>query len=374
MQQLYDARLAPDFGFFDHQMTDEMCLSRMLATLLDPQGSHAQGAVFLRLFLNTIRLEWPDEVCDLATIEVEFVFPGGRLDVFVRSGDYFIAIENKPWAGSPDGQIERYINFVDGLTTTPSAVVFLSPIGTEPPENSLSSKKVRLAVESRQLILVSYVSDIVEWLELCRRHCRADRVAVWIDEFRQMVEGLFIGAGAGPMDEHVINIATDSPKSVKTTMELIVLQDAIRKNLVKRLIEQIERLVSNKGWKIHVNGEPQDKEFSIQIIYSAQLPKFGVEFQRGGYFGLIYGLVRLYENVPPLGTLRNELLAALGKDGKESPWWMWYQNAEARNAMCPVESNWSRSVDPWVKIVDGSLAAALVKSAEQIYEVITCRS
>lgn len=51
-QALYSRQLSPDFSTFDYINTDELGLSRILAALLDPQGSHAQQESFLRLFVE----------------------------------------------------------------------------------------------------------------------------------------------------------------------------------------------------------------------------------------------------------------------------------------------------------------------------------
>src|SRR5262245_47098510 len=52
-QQEYRARLAPDFSVFTRYIQpDENRLSLVLADLLDPDGDHGQGQLFLREFLD----------------------------------------------------------------------------------------------------------------------------------------------------------------------------------------------------------------------------------------------------------------------------------------------------------------------------------
>lgn len=51
-QALYSRQLSPEFNTFDYINTDELGLSRILAALLDPMGSHAQQGVFLKLFIE----------------------------------------------------------------------------------------------------------------------------------------------------------------------------------------------------------------------------------------------------------------------------------------------------------------------------------
>ena len=58
-RQRYAKQLSPDFSVFNYIYTDEMMLSRIIADLLNPTGEHAQGTVFLSLFLKTLDL--PDD-------------------------------------------------------------------------------------------------------------------------------------------------------------------------------------------------------------------------------------------------------------------------------------------------------------------------
>lgn len=51
----FSDRLAPEFSIFDYLRTDEMGLSRCMASLPDPNGTHGQKGVFLELFLKKIK-------------------------------------------------------------------------------------------------------------------------------------------------------------------------------------------------------------------------------------------------------------------------------------------------------------------------------
>lgn len=369
MRKLYDERLAPDFGFFDHEAIDEMRVSRMLAVLLDPKGSHAQRGLFLHLFLKEVGITWPMEVCDSATLDTEFHFDDGRLDILIRSGDYALAIENKLWAGSPERQIERYLAFMAREKRRHSAVVFLSPTGAEPPKSSLLPEHVQAARDSRLLYVMSYEVEVNAWLAQCRVHCRADRVSLWVDEFRRMIESMFLNNEDDPMQEHVINAALDNPESVAATMELLTAQDAIRSKLFTKLASQIQDIVGSKGWQVDCHDAPYERYSGIEVSFAKDHPKFRIEFQSTLYAGLIYGLVRVAESVPSLGTLRSELLQSVG-EGKESEWWLWYRQASVNEPMCPVDMNWSKSVEPWRKIADGTLAAKLAEAAGRFHAVV----
>ena len=53
-RKMYAAQIAPDFNAFNYIQTNELMLSRILADLLDPSKSHAQGDLFLKGFLKLL--------------------------------------------------------------------------------------------------------------------------------------------------------------------------------------------------------------------------------------------------------------------------------------------------------------------------------
>ena len=93
--------------------------SALLAHLLDPQGGHRQGDLFLRLFLNvlgtheTIRgREFPLLAEDgsrwSCRPEVRLPNGYGQVDILVRVAGVSILVENKIYAGDRPNQLYRY--------------------------------------------------------------------------------------------------------------------------------------------------------------------------------------------------------------------------------------------------------------------------
>jgi hypothetical protein len=58
-KEIYADRIAPDFLLFDFLRDDEIALSRCIHSLLDANGAHAQGTIFLQLFIQRfVKYEW----------------------------------------------------------------------------------------------------------------------------------------------------------------------------------------------------------------------------------------------------------------------------------------------------------------------------
>ena len=111
------------FSILGMESKENKTHSAFLCELLNPDGSHLKGNIFLKLWLQTIgdntginAIDW-----ESAKVEIEkcigpvdiIAKTGGRIDIFIKdkSGNC-ITIENKINAGDQKVQIERYCNQV----------------------------------------------------------------------------------------------------------------------------------------------------------------------------------------------------------------------------------------------------------------------
>ena len=125
----YEDRLSPNFSVFDFIRTDEMGYSIILAWLLDPKETHAQGSLFLRSFVKVLQARWSDLECDHTQVKVEVdARQHGRIDILIKSGSRAILIENKILgAGDQENQLVRYYTYLqerggDVTLSIPSAI------------------------------------------------------------------------------------------------------------------------------------------------------------------------------------------------------------------------------------------------------------
>lgn len=102
---------------------DEVRLhSRVIAEFLNPSGSHAQGDIFLKEFLQVLGEGKPKSLKDFlnafdtqnATVKCErkYKHEHERMDIYLTDDERHIIIENKLDAGDQEDQALRYINQV----------------------------------------------------------------------------------------------------------------------------------------------------------------------------------------------------------------------------------------------------------------------
>lgn len=88
---------------------DEVRLhSRMIGKLLDPNGKHYQGSLFLEVFLEKLDLKnWGMDLSN-TTVQIEYK----DIDLYITDGNKHLIIENKIWAADQPCQIMKYINII----------------------------------------------------------------------------------------------------------------------------------------------------------------------------------------------------------------------------------------------------------------------
>ena len=198
-----DRRLARRFNVLDYLQTDELGLSKIIADLLDPRASHGQGSLFLERFFSLLSEHVDFGKCvslDRAHISVaveEEITEQRRIDVFVQivEGEsvHVLAIENKPFAGDQPRQVHDYLHYLRERCGNQFSLIYLSPRGEGPSEESVALAELRSNWTERFRILsyagmsetlrddqfgqvrISQVS-LVDWLRACQRECEVDRL------------------------------------------------------------------------------------------------------------------------------------------------------------------------------------------------------
>jgi hypothetical protein len=143
--------------------SDEVRLhSKFLSELLNPKGSHGQDDIFLNLFAKQLNI---DIDTSSATVEVEKYIgvktdtSGGYLDIYVKDNkNKSFIIENKIYAPDQENQLLRYYNFDS------KNLFYLNLLGDEPSSNSCGSLTI-----DKDFKIISYKTDIIEWLSACRK-------------------------------------------------------------------------------------------------------------------------------------------------------------------------------------------------------------
>jgi hypothetical protein len=190
--------------------SDEVRLhSKFLAELLNPKGSHGQDDIFLNLFAKQLNI---DIDTSSATVEVEKYIgvktktSGGYLDIYVKDNkDKSFIIENKIYAPDQENQLLRYYNFDS------KNLFYLNLLGDEPSSNSCGS-----LIIDEDFKIISYKTDIIEWLSACRKEAvEFPLLREGIAHYINLIKILTGQSGNSKMNTEVRDYITSSSDNLK---------------------------------------------------------------------------------------------------------------------------------------------------------------
>ena len=136
--------------------------SYIIANLLNPKGSHGQGALFLDLFLSSLDKSFVTSFESAkASVYTEYSTEWGRMDIVIEDNNGMaVIIENKVYAADQDSQLRRYDSFARSNRYKPDGyrILYLTLDGHEAEDHS--GKDVHYTC-------ISYQETILSWLEQC---------------------------------------------------------------------------------------------------------------------------------------------------------------------------------------------------------------
>ena len=192
-----DGSVAAHYNIFDIlgvSSFEETTHSAFLANLLSSQGSHAQGDIFMRTFIDRVipksrRLVFAslagddyEVVCEKGGIEF------GWVDVLIEAADKTgaVIIENKIFAADQENQLQRYYDYATQVLRYDEkqiAMIYLTPDGHPVSSYSLRPEKRRELIDADVLVEISYEQDIASWLETVLSKVRAPAVSEIIRQY-----------------------------------------------------------------------------------------------------------------------------------------------------------------------------------------------
>lgn len=188
--------------------------SRFIAELLNPNGSHGQGATFLKLFANKFEIALDTGV---AIVEIEkYIGPltdttGGFIDIFISDNkDGVITIENKIYAPDQKNQLLRYYNH------NKKNIFYLTLLGSEPYEKSYKYDNENKLDPEKDFQLISYKYDIKQWLIACRKEAVGlPLLREGISHYINLIETLTGQSSNDIMNKEIVDYISENQDNLK---------------------------------------------------------------------------------------------------------------------------------------------------------------
>jgi len=332
--------------------SDEVRLhSRMIGSLINPNGVHYQGSLFLEIFLEILNFKNFD--LDLKNVKVHIEYKD--IDLYITDGIKHLIIENKIWAEDQPCQIIKYINIIKNefnLEVNNSEkipilddirVVYLTARDKNIPSEHLLDEKGYILFDdtlSEKLLFcskkdntkkyvpnglnnykvlykkMSYKKDILEWLY--KSKFEVQNITNLNEAIKQYISVVEIitkqyKSRVANMNDIILEdkenfvIASEITESFNKLRPIIV-EEFFSKTLIDYFTNQFENNIDYEEYKITVNEKLLKDKHSYPIKVSHKYKEWKIVFQFG--FGAkdmnkgYYGISKYDENVP-LDDFRN---------------------------------------------------------------------
>ena len=184
-----------DYNIFTlfHGFSDEVNLhSNFIASLLDPNGDHYKGDLFLKLFLETCGIDDFSIDTGRATVFKEFK----HIDIYISDGKKHIILENKVYAKDQPTQIARYIDTIkgEGAKYEDIYVLYLHPNGKLPDDQSFGDYHARLLGENSSIKfkVIRYNNEISSWIDRCKNEVsNITDLSVFLSQYKDVIEMIY---------------------------------------------------------------------------------------------------------------------------------------------------------------------------------------
>jgi len=272
------------FSILKMESKENATHSAFLGELLNPEGSHNLGTVFLKLFLETIDLDHID--LESARVKLEHYVgkidydskTGGRVDIFIwDKEDNTICIENKINAPDQKMQIERYRNY----NLRRNKVYYLTEPGKEPDPVSRGD-----LISGVDYNIISYENDIIGWLTMCSKE--ATRLPILRESIQQyiiLIKKMTNQLTDSKMEIEFQEIIRKNYKAVKdleTNARIVELQaavaflNALKATIEDKLNEDFTVEISknlNKTWSgLRINHKKWPEKVYVKLEGQSKVP------------------------------------------------------------------------------------------------------
>ncbi|MEG1380283.1 MAG: PD-(D/E)XK nuclease family protein [Bacteroidales bacterium] len=258
--------------------------SAFLAELLDPNGSHGQGDIFLKAFVERLEIADFDTASAIITRE-KYIGPltgsgakatGGSIDIFLEDKDRrAITIENKIYAGDQRDQLHRYYNFNN------DNLLYLTLDGHTPNQESAGSLQ-----EGTHYRTLSYADDISGWLENCQKESyNLPAVREGIQHYLSLIKSMTNQSRHKEMTNELLQLITESKANIQASFAIANQLPNVKAHIQQLFWNDLADKIIEQGYEVE---NIKDFRNSIETLTR----NYSMNQRNSKYYGLF---VKTYE-------------------------------------------------------------------------------
>lgn len=310
------------FSVMSMESDERFTHSAIIGELLNPKGSHSQGSVFLKLFVEEISSLKEIENFDFENAKViieehiglidEKYSKGGFIDIVLKDNNNVIVIENKIYAGDQKNQLVRYKNHYPN-----GKMLYLNLFGDEPSKDSSGN----LIIDT-DFHIISYKTEITNWIEKCHKESvEQPIIRETIKQYLYLIKKLTNQTTNDKMSEEIVKLISKYPKE---SFEIANNVSKFKREIYFFFMNKIRDYALKKEISVNDCWLENDKEYGLFLKpnqWSNKPYNICIIFEKSNYRGLYFG-VSYEENF--VEEEKTKLREKFSRNGfKENDWWIW---------------------------------------------------
>jgi hypothetical protein len=251
--------------------------SNILASLLNPNGLHYQGDLFLQCFIEDV-LGFKDKFFgnnikftpEERTIESDQVEKNKRIDFTIKSDEYYIGIEMKIDHYDSKEQIYKYYKDLNDKAENDKKqkviMFYLTKDGKEAPKYSRCKEEDNVFTKCVDLHCISFETEILKWIDSCQKKVKnITNLNESFNNYRDVVKKITDDTYKG----NIMQLKTflDQDTNIEYLNEIFDIKNHIHKilgNRLYKLLSYLDEYITKKEIQL-INNMVNDKE---KYIYS----------------------------------------------------------------------------------------------------------
>lgn len=240
--------------------SDEVKMCRFIRELLDPKGSHGQGDIFLKSFLEDVLkvdrhdftakdYQYAQVVCEKKISDLR------RIDIVISIGASVFPIEVKIYAEDQNKQCQDYYNYAYEIDSN-AKIYYLTLDGHEPSDDSKGD------LLDSQYMCLSFGNEILGWLDNCIRMQEIEQiysVREILIQFRDIIRNLTSMYGE-KYEMEIKEMIEQSYDNVVAAMQIAKVLPDVKVDKMREVFGAIKQHMELLGYKDCTDGYIEESE------------------------------------------------------------------------------------------------------------------
>ena len=258
----FPPRLSSGYNIFNilNITEKEVIMCRFLADLLNPEGRHGCGTLFLRSFFRDILKEYDTNELLLTHtyIDREYVTANDRrIDIVIRNSRFFIPVEVKIYGDEPEAQCYDYAQYARN-----APLIYLTRFGDVPSLYSRKEKDGTNVLPLDRILCISWEQDIYDWLERLLKHLPEpikSGVTQYMDAIRMTADGR-----NKKMMKKTLEALYESPDFFHAGIEIEKSMKAAKIRLIRMVFDDLKKEMTHLLPKYGLEPETEHVYYSYE--------------------------------------------------------------------------------------------------------------